>query len=47
MYTEGTRALYRLFFVSDSLAPLGESFLFLLVLAAPFCAAAPSLCGGS
>ena len=34
MYTEGTRALYRLFFVSDSLAPLGESFLFLLVLAA-------------
>ena len=34
LYTEGTRALYRLFFVSDSLAPLGESFLFLLVLVA-------------
>ena len=34
LYTEGTRALYRLFFVSDSLALLGESFLFLLVLVA-------------
>ena len=34
LYTEGARALYRLFFVADSLAPLGESFLFLLVLAA-------------
>lgn len=34
LYTESTRALYRLFFVSDVLAPLGESFLFLLVLAA-------------
>lgn len=34
LYTEGTRALYRLFFVSDFFAPLGESVFFLLVLAA-------------
>ena len=34
LYPESTRALYRLFFVSDFLATLGESFLFLLMLAA-------------
>jgi hypothetical protein len=34
LYTDGTRTLYRLFFVSDFFAPLGESVFFLLVLAA-------------
>lgn len=34
LYAEGTRALDRLFFVSDFFAPLGESVFFLLALAA-------------
>jgi len=34
LYDEAVRALYRLFFVSDFFAPLGESIFFLLALAA-------------